>query len=135
MNGGGSVQSDRVSRLVALLSEGSSLDRSEAFLVEAPLRICPLGAHVDHQGGVVTGMTVDRRVEMAAVPTTDAVVTVASLNFPGEVVVKLKDRVPPKSGDWGDYVRAAVEVLGKEHRLQNGFRAVIGGDLPGSGLS
>ncbi len=135
MNGARSVQSDRVSRLVALLSEGSSLDRSETFLIDAPLRICPLGAHVDHQGGVVTGMTVDRRVEMAAVPITDAVVTVASLDFAGEVVVKLNDRVSPKSGDWGDYVRAAVEVLGKEHRLQNGFRAVIGGDLPGSGLS
>ena len=135
MNGGGSARSDRVSELVARLGESSSFDRSEAFLVNAPLRICPLGAHVDHQGGVVTGMTVDRQVVMAAVPETDAVVRLASLDFPGEVVVELEDQVPTRAGDWGDYVRAAVAVLLREHPLRSGFRAVIGGDLPGAGLS
>ena len=129
------ADSDRVSDLVARLGEGPSFDRSEAFLVESPLRMCPLGAHVDHQGGVVTGMTVDRRVVMAAVPEADAVVRMASLDFPGEVVVELEDQVPTRAGDWGDYVRAAVAVLAREHRLANGFRAVIGGDLPGAGLS
>jgi len=135
MNGERSARPDRVSELVARLSESSSFDRSKAFLVEAPLRICPLGAHVDHQGGVVTGMTVDRQVVMAAVPGTDAVARVVSLDFPGEVVVELEDQVPTRAGDWGDYVRAAVAVLLKEHRLRSGFRAVIGGDLPGAGLS
>ena len=129
------AQSDRVSELVTRLGEIPSSDRSGAFLVESPLRICPLGAHVDHQGGVVTGMTVDRRVVMAAVPETDAVVSVASLDFPGELVVDLGDQVPTRAGNWGDYVRAAVAVLSKDHRLRNGFRAVIGGDLPGAGLS
>ena len=135
MDRGKSARPDRVSELVTRLGEIPSLDRSEAFLVEAPLRICPLGAHVDHQGGVVTGMTVDRRVVMAAVPETDAVVRLASLDFPGELVVELEDQVPTRAGNWGDYVRAAVAVLSKDHRLPNGFRAVIGGDLPGAGLS
>jgi galactokinase/galacturonokinase len=135
MSGGKSARPDRVSELVTRLGEIPSSDRSEAFLVESPLRICPLGAHVDHQGGVVTGMTVDRRVVMAAVPETDAVVSVASLDFPGELVVDLGDQVPTRAGNWGDYVRAAVAVLSKDHRLRNGFRAVIGGDLPGAGLS
>jgi len=135
MNGGKSARPDRVSELVARLGESTSFDRSEAFLVEAPLRICPLGAHVDHQGGVVTGMTIDRHVVMAAFPETDEVVRVASLDFPGEVVVELEDQVPTRAGNWGDYVRAAVAVLSKEHHLRIGFRAVIGGDLPGAGLS
>jgi galactokinase/galacturonokinase len=135
MNGGKSARPDRVSELVSRLGESSSFDRSEAFLVEAPLRICPLGAHVDHQGGVVTGMTVDRQVVMAAVPEKDAVVRMASLDFPGEVVVEFEDQVPTRAGDWGDYVRAAVAVLSKKHRPRSGFRAVIGGDLPGAGLS
>lgn len=135
MGGRKSVRHDRVSELVARLRECSSLDRSGAFLVEAPLRICPLGAHVDHQGGVVTGMTVDRRVVMAAVPKPDAVISVASLDFPGEVNVELGGQEPTRAGDWGDYVRAAVAVLAREQRLQRGFRAVIGGDLPGAGLS
>ena len=135
MNRRESARPDRISELISRLGESSSLDRSEAFLVEAPLRICPLGAHVDHQGSVVTGMTVDRQVLMAAVPVTDGVVRVASLDFPGKVVVELEDQVPTRAGDWGDYVRAAVAVLSEEHRLRSAFRGVIGGDLPGAGLS
>ena len=135
MNEERSARSGRVAKLVSRLGEDSSFDRSEAFLVESPLRICPLGAHVDHQGGVVTGMTVDRQVVMTAVPETDAIVRVASLDFPGEVVVELGEQVPTRTGDWGDYVRAAVAVLSREHSLQSGFRAAISGDLPGAGLS
>jgi len=121
--------------LLDLLRERGPVDPSQTFLVNAPLRICPLGAHVDHQGGVVTGMTVDRQVFMVAVPERDAVLRVSSLDFPGEVVVGLENPVAAKAGDWGDYVRAAVTVLAREHHIRNGFRAVIGGDLPGAGLS
>lgn len=127
--------STRANVLLDRLREGGSIDSSRVFLVNAPLRICPLGAHVDHQGGVVTGMTVDRQVLMAAVPERDAVLSVSSLDFPGEVSVGLENPVAAKAGNWGDYVRAAVAVLSKEHHLRNGFRAVIGGDLPGAGLS
>jgi galactokinase/galacturonokinase len=80
-------------------------------------------------------MTVDRQVVMAAVPEKDSVARVASLDFPGEVVVELGDQVPTRAGDWGDYVRAAVAVLSEEHSFRRGFRGVIGGDLPGAGLS
>jgi galactokinase/galacturonokinase len=135
MNEGKPARSERATELVTRLSKSASFDRSEAFLIESPLRVCPIGAHVDHQGGVVTGMTIDRQVVLAAVPTADAVVRVASLDFPGEVVVELGDQVPTGAGNWGDYVRAAVAVLFREKPLQNGFRAVIGGDLPGAGLS
>jgi len=135
MGGRKSVRHDRGSELAARLGERSSFDQPGAFLVKSPLRICPLGAHVDHQGGVVTGLTVDRQVVMAAVPEKRAVVTVASLDFPGEVIVETGSQVPTRVGNWGDYVRAAVAVLSKEHRLRTGFRAVIEGDLPGAGLS
>ena len=130
-----STHPDRVSEVVARLDETTTVDRSEAFVAVAPLRICPLGAHVDHQGGVVTGMTVDRQVVMAAVPEKHAVVRVESLDFPGELVIELEDQGPTRAGNWGDYVRAAVAVLAKEHDLSKGIRGVIGGDLPGAGLS
>ena len=135
MNGRDLDRSDRVSRLISQLSAGLSLARLKAFLVKAPLRVCPLGAHVDHQGGVVTGMTIDREVVMVAVPDPEAVARLTSLDFPGEVVVGLDDPAPTKAGDWGDYMRAAVSVLAREHRLESGFRAALGGDLPGTGLS
>ena len=135
MNRLNSAHPDRVSELMARLSKSPSFDRSDAFLVESPLRICPLGAHVDHQGGVVTGMTIDRRVVIAAIRDTEAFVRVASLDFPGELVVGLEGQVPTRADSWGDYLRAAVAVLSREHSLARGFRAVIGGDLPGAGLS
>ena len=91
--------SDVVSRLLEVCPE----KRSEAFLVEAPLRICPLGAHVDHQGGVVTGMTIDRAVVLAAAPAIDPMVRISSLDFSGDVVLDLRENGPAKVGDWGDY--------------------------------
>jgi len=126
---------EREQELISRLGEGSPFDHGEAFLVRAPLRICPLGAHVDHQGGIVTGMTVDREVTLAAIPAPDAAVRVTSLDFPGEVSVDLRHEIPEKTGDWGDYLRAAVSSLSSAHRLHTGLWAVVGGDLPGAGLS
>lgn len=80
-------------------------------------------------------MTIDREVVMVAVPDSEAVARLTSLDFPGDVVVGLDDPAPPKAGDWGDYLRAAVSVLAEDHHLRSGFRAALGGDLPGTGLS
>jgi galactokinase/galacturonokinase len=99
------------------------------------LRICPLGAHVDHQGGVVTGMTINREVVLAALPDPEPVVRLESLNFSGEVAVGLTDPVPSKKDDWADYLRAAVLALSRDHDLSTGFRGVVAGDLPGAGVS
>ncbi len=126
---------ERARVLVDRLRAGAASAASELFVVETPLRICPLGAHVDHQGGVVTGMTIDRQVVLAvaAVPTTTFSLT--SLEFPGEVTIDLRAQTAARMGDWGDYARAAVAVLGNRGRLGRGLRAVISGDLPGAGLS
>jgi galactokinase len=120
-----------VHELISRLGQRSD----ETFLVKAPLRICPIGAHVDHQGGIVTGMTIDRFVFLAAVPLSDPICRLESLDYPGEVEIDLRDQVPPKVGDWGDYLRAAVSALKRDCPLDTGIRAVVGGDLPGAGLS
>ena len=36
-----------------------------------PYRICPLGAHVDHQWGKVTGFAIDKGITMEFEPTED----------------------------------------------------------------
>ncbi len=110
-------------------------DPEAIFVVRVPLRVCPLGAHVDHQGGVVTGLTVDRGIVLAAAPVEQPVLRVTSLEFPGVVEVRLDHEVCPRRGDWGDYVRGAVTVLGEVGRLRCGLSAVVSGDLPGTGLS
>ncbi|MCD4749740.1 MAG: hypothetical protein K8R59_10240 [Thermoanaerobaculales bacterium] len=125
----------RFRELVERLACSSTVESSRIFGVRVPLRACPLGAHVDHQGGVVTGVALDRSVLMAAVPTDEAVFRIESHGFPGCIEVPLNDQLQPSSGEWGDYVRAAVMALSKDHRLKIGLRAVVRGDLPGMGLS
>jgi galactokinase/galacturonokinase len=124
-----------MTELVRRLDAPGRVDRSKAFGFEAPLRICPLGAHIDHQGGRVTGMTVDRSVVMAAAPTAGSICAIESLDFPGRVEVDLCLPQGPREGNWGDYLRAAVVALGSEERLDRGLRGVIAGDLAGAGLS
>ena len=104
-------------------------------LVKSPLRICPLGAHVDHQDGVVTGMALDSSVEMVFAPSKDGYIRVRSMDFPDEEYFHL-DSVPDMlPGFWGNYLRGAVLSLKRDHLLHTGLDAVISGKLPIGGLS
>ena len=51
---------------------GAGWINRDVRVVRSPYRICPLGAHVDHQLGRVTGMAIDRSILLAFVPTDDA---------------------------------------------------------------
>lgn len=126
---------DRFAKLVEALESSGPVHRADLLRVEAPLRVCPLGAHVDHQGGVVTGITVDRSVLMVAAPLEEPVFRVESLEFEGSVTVDLANPQSVPQGDWGDYVRAAVSALTAEHEVERGLRAVVTGDLVAAGLS
>ena len=107
----------------------------EPQIVKSPLRICPLGAHVDHQGGVVTGMALDSNVEMVFAPSEDGYIRVRSMDFPDEEYFHI-DSVPDMlPGFWGNYLRGAVLSLQRDQRIQFGFQAVISGKLPIGGLS
>lgn len=104
-------------------------------LVRAPLRICPLGAHIDHQGGTVCGLTLDHAVLLAYVPSGSAELRVRSLEFEGEVDCAV-DAVPPvEPGDWGNLVRGAADLLRREHGITRGLRGHLAGALPIGGLS
>lgn len=52
--------------------------------VRSPLRICPLGAHSDHQLGRVTGMALDSSVNLVYVPNDEGYVRIQSFDFPDE---------------------------------------------------
>ncbi|WP_208586101.1 GHMP family kinase ATP-binding protein [Gracilibacillus suaedae] len=107
----------------------------QAQLVRSPLRICPLGAHVDHQDGIVTGMALNANVEMVFAPSYDGYIRVSSMDFPDEEYFHI-DRVPEMlPGFWGNYIRGAVLSLQQDRKLRYGFQAVISGKLPIGGLS
>jgi len=127
--------SPRFAELLPRLDALESRRSGKVFGVEVPLRVCPLGAHVDHQDGVVTGMAIDRSVKMVASVIDEPVVRVESLNFPGRVEVALGREPARGSGGWGQYPRAAVAVLQSKGPLTNGLEAVVQGELIGAGLS
>ena len=49
-------------------SHGVPVDPKDVRVAVAPYRVCPLGAHVDHQGGCVAGMALDCGVLFGFVP-------------------------------------------------------------------
>jgi galactokinase len=103
--------------------------------VEAPYRVCPLGAHIDHQLGVVTGFALDAGVRLCFTPNPAGIVRLRSLDFEGAVEFPLTQVAAAASGDWGNYARGAAAALGRQHPLRIGIDGVIGGSLPIGGLS
>jgi len=103
--------------------------------IRSPLRICPLGAHIDHQGGLVTGMALDVNVDLLYAPDDAGFVKIQSMDFPDEEYFHI-DQVPEMlPGFWGNYIRGSVLSLSRDFKLRKGLKAVIRGRLPMGGLS
>ena len=100
-----------------------------------PYRVCPLGAHSDHQHGKVTGIAINKGINIAFGPKRNGVIELVSLDFDKRAQFFV-DRVPRnKENDWADYLRGATIALGKKYRLSVGLCGVIEGSLPIGGLS
>ncbi len=93
----------------------------------SPYRICPIGAHVDHQGGVVLGRTVDLGTTLEYEPLDSNQIHITSDQF-GEVEFTIGDL---DHAHWSRYAQAAARVLNPDH----GMNAHVNGSLIGSGLS
>ncbi|OHE71055.1 MAG: hypothetical protein A2Z99_14210, partial [Treponema sp. GWB1_62_6] len=101
----------------------------------SPLRVCPLGAHVDHQGGLVTGMAVDQYVDLVYVADDEGFVRVQSMDFPDEDYFRVGEVPGMLPGFWGNYLRGAALSLSRFHKLRHGISGVVRGRLPMGGLS
>ncbi len=101
----------------------------------APYRICPLGAHVDHQHGLVSGFAFDSGIEFLFSATETGKVEMASLTFEGLMTFNVQRPVDEKQGNWGDYLRGAVWALQQDFRLEKGIRGIVKGSMPIGGLS
>ena len=100
-----------------------------------PYRVCPIGAHVDHQYGIITGFALDKGVTLLYHPEDTGVVRLRSVNFDGEAVFTA-DGNSHRHSDWGDYARAVAWALTHAgYTLRHGFTGVILGTMPIGGLS
>ncbi|MBR5527918.1 MAG: GHMP kinase [Clostridia bacterium] len=100
-----------------------------------PYRICPIGAHSDHQYGKITGLAIDKGIHIAYKPKENGVIELASLQFDKRAQWHVNSVPETKQNDWADYLRGATLELGLKYPLKRGLCGVIEGSLPIGGLS
>ena len=99
------------------------------YHIFSPYRVCPLGAHVDHQHGLVTGFAIDKGVDLyfdvrskMADGRCDPHVHLESRTFEGTVDFDIDKPSQVKEHHWGDYARGAKYALRKRFELKRYHR-------------
>lgn len=100
-----------------------------------PYRICPIGAHSDHNLGKITGFAIDRGIHIAYRPKHNGVIELCSLQFDKRAQWHVRQVPETKQNDWADYLRGVTVELGMRYPLNTGLVGVIEGTLPIGGLS
>ena len=93
----------------------------------SPYRICPIGAHIDHQGGVVLGRTINMGTTLEYEQLDSNELHITSDQF-GEVKFSIGAL---DTNHWARYAQAAARVL----KAKRGIKAHVTGSLVGAGLS
>lgn len=101
--------------------------RQQVKRIFSPYRICPIGAHIDHQGGAVLGRTIRLGTTLEYEPTNTNEIHITSERF-GEAKIIIGEL---ERNRWVRYAQAAARVLNIKH----GMKANVTGSLIGSGLS
>ncbi len=109
--------------------------RENEGLAFCPYRVCPIGAHSDHQHGKITGFAIDKGIHIAYRPKRNGVVEMSSLNFEKRAQWHIASTPKVKENDWADYLRGATIALSRRYPLTVGLCGVIEGSLPIGGLS
>ena len=113
----------------------ATYNREPEGIAFCPYRICPLGAHSDHQHGKVTGMAINAGVRIAYGVKHNGIVELSSIQFDKRAQWHVSSIPEAKQCDWADYLRGATLALAARHPLRVGLSGVIEGSLPIGGLS
>ncbi len=100
-----------------------------------PYRVCPIGAHSDHQHGKITGLAIDKGINIAYGAKQNGVIELSSLQFGKRAQFHVTSVPEVKQNDWADYLRGATIALSRRVPLRVGLSGVIEGSLPIGGLS
>jgi galactokinase len=119
----------------AIAAAGS--DGSPLVLARAPGRVNLIGEHTDYNGLPVLPMAIDRAVWVAARPRHDGIVEAVNLDaaFAPRTFAWQSTIAPSASGDWANYLKAAVQCAARR-RPAGGVSFTVASDLPAAaGLS
>jgi galacturonokinase len=90
-------------KVVSMVVESSQSE--DVRVVVSPYRICPLGAHIDHQGGSVSAMAISQGVLLGFVSSGNLKMRLRSGQFAGEVLFRYRQN----SSLLGTVFKAACE--------------------------
>ena len=109
--------------------------RTPDYISFCPYRVCPLGAHSDHQLGKITGLAINKGVRIAYSAKLNGVVELMSMQFEKRAQWHVNSVPTQVEHDWADHLRGATLALSRRYQLHTGFCGVIEGSLPIGGLS
>ena len=113
----------------------SLYNKKPMYVSFTPYRICPIGAHVDHNLGKITGFAIDKGIHIAYSVKQNGIIELNSLQFPKRSQWHILNTPSSIQGDWADPLRGATIELSNRYPLRIGMSAVIDGELPIGGLS
>ena len=109
-----------------------------SHLSRAPGRVNLIGEHIDYAGLPVFPMALQREVRVAFRPRDDSLVLAATTDPSySPCHFEVGPHIEPyEDGDWGNYLKAAVQGMVGAYGLERGFDAVIDSTVPvAAGLS
>lgn len=109
--------------------------KNPMFTAFTPYRISPLGAHVDHNLGKVTGFAIDKGIHIAYSIKNNGIIEIESLQFTKRAQWHILNTPVYKENDWADPLRGATIELSNRYPLRYGMSAIIDGELPIGGMS
>lgn len=109
--------------------------KAPSYTAFTPYRVCPLGAHSDHQLGKITGFAIDKGIHLAYDAKENGVIEMHSIQFQKRAQWHVEATPKTKENDWADHLRGATIALHKRYPLRRGLCGVLNGELPIGGLS
>ncbi|GAB0111035.1 galactokinase [Pseudoalteromonas arctica] len=106
-------------------------------IAAAPGRVNLIGEFTDYNDGFVLPCSLEFRTQVMFKERDDNIITVHSLNYPGEKdSFSVDEEITEGQSQWGNYIRAVTYVLKRAGYTLRGADLLIDSNLPqGSGLS
>ena len=157
------VNNERLNTITKLVEHFIKIynEKKKIIIARAPARVNLMGRHVDHQGGYVNTIAIDKEILLAASPRKDNIISIKNVNSTQFPARELKPNTLldiATFSDWGTFVRSrqvqnlnksipddwSMYILAAYYRLQlnypdvplKGVDCIFSGNIPvGSGLS